>query len=70
MYPSLFVSNGKKYVGLIIHIKNMNAIGTMVKIFTISLEPLVRLFNSSLSFFLLNNDFSIDENTSTIFPPV
>mgnify|MGYP007102032093 CR=1 FL=1 len=48
----------------------MNAIGTIISTFTIILDPLVKLFSSSLNFFLLNSDFSIEEKTFTILPPV
>ena len=48
----------------------MNKIGTKNKAMTTILELPVKDANSSFNFFLLNNDFSIDENTLIILPPV
>ena len=48
----------------------MNKIGTKNKAMTTILELPVKDANSSFNFFLLNKDFSIDENTLIILPPV
>ena len=61
--PNVEVNKELKYVGDIIKIKAINKNGTKNKIDTIIRDAPVNDFISNLSFFLLNKDFSIEENT-------
>ena len=70
MMPKSVVTNGRKYVGEITLIASRKTNGIDSKIYTIILLLPVKDANSKRKVFLLNKVFSIDENTSIIFPPV
>ena len=70
IYPNVDENNGAKYDGFNMYIINVNTIGITNSTLVTILGLAEMFFSSSFNFFLSNNVLSIDENTSTIFPPV